>query len=353
MGNCNEFGLCLAESSWESIDLLKKGKQENALIDYGSLMFITLQRCKSASEAIDTMASLMDTYGYASLGGETFSIVDGKEAWIMDVVGRGAQKVGAVWVAQRVPDGSVVAMANRVKTKVFPKNDPENCRYSADVVNFARELGLYQGEDDESFNFQATYSIASPASTHFSQSRVLDIYSHLLPNREDFYNTYINYVMSGGVGLNDTNDDLPLWIQPQQKLTLNDVRDRLSSHFEGTSLEYGPDLASGLFSSPYRPKPLTWEYQKKTYLNERPVANEFTGTSFISVIRGWMPLPLQAIVWVGMDDSSTCPRYPVYASSVAGSQYYIGKGSQDGVPTTQIMKFHPQKAFWIQNLVRT
>lgn len=353
MGNCNEFGLCIAESSWQSTDLLKKEKQSNALLDYGSLMFIALQRCKTATEAIDTMALLMDTYGYASLDGETFSIVDAREAWIMEVVGRGAQKIGAVWVAQRVPDGYVVALANRAATKTFPLNDPENCRYSADVVSLARELGLYHGEDDESFSFQNSYYSTTPASTRFSQSRILDIYSHWSPNGEEFYNTYIDYVMGGGLGFNDMTDDLPIWIQPQQKLTLNDVRERLSSHFEGTSLAYGSDLASGLFFMPYRPKPLTWEYQKNTYLNERPVSNEFTGTSFISVIRGWMPFPLQAIVWAGFDDSSTCPRYPVYASSVAGSQNYIGKGSQDGVPTTQILKFDPRKGFWIQNLVCT
>lgn len=352
IGNCNEFGLCIAESSWEGVEILSEQPQKGALIDYGSLMFLTLQRSKSATEAIDTMVTLMDTYGYASVGGETFSIVDAEQAWMMDVIARRSHTTkGSVYVAQRVPDGYIVALANRAKTTTFPRNDPDNCLFSKDVVEMAQSMGLYNGDDeDDSFNFRSAYESEPSQNNHFSQARVLDIYSHLLSSskdgQEEFFSTYIDSVMG-----KNNDDDIPIWIQPQKKVSLNDVREQMASHFEGTSLEYGTEIAGGLFYTPYRPKPLVWDYQKKTYFHERTIATEFTGSSFISVIRGWMPYPLQAIVWVGMDDSSTCPRYPVYASSTAGSDNYIGKGSQDGVTTTQIMKFDAKQAFWIQNLV--
>lgn len=236
--------------------------------------------------------------------------------------------------------------ANHAKITTFPLDDPDNCLYSHDVIERARELGLYKGKD-EHFNFQKAYDGGKGADDiRYEEARVFDVYSRLSPDPHTFYEKYIDYAMGRNL-----DNVMPIWIEPEKKVSLEDVIERMSSHYEDSSLEYGFDVGGGIYSAPYRPKPNSWTYEGNTYVNERSIAVEKTALSFIAVIRGWMPAPLKAIVWVGCDDSSTSPRYPVYACSTSGSSNYIGKGPQDGV-TSPILKFDWDQAFWIQNLVR-
>jgi dipeptidase len=345
MGNCNEVGVCVGETTWTGSHLLSSVPQTGSMIDYGSLMFIALQRSKTAREAIDTMTSLLDKYGYYSKG-ETFSIVDEQEAWVMDVIGRGPDLIGAVWVARRIPDGYILVHANHAKITTFPLNDPENCVYSKDVISLARKLGLYHGRDAD-FNFQAAYDGEKNSDDiRYEEARVFDVYSRLSPDPNKFYQKYIDYAMG-----HNLDNEMPIWIKPKTKVSLEVVIERMGSHYEDSTLEYGFDVGGGLYSAPYRPKPNSWTYENNTYVNERSIAVEKTALCFVSVIRSWMPPPLKTIVWFGADDSSTSPRYPVYACSAAASSNYIGKGPQDG-ETSPMMRFDWDKAFWIQNLVR-
>jgi len=334
VGICNEVAVCIGETTWAGTKLLSSVPQKGAIIDYGSLIFITLQRSKTAREAIDTMASLLDSYGYYSTG-ETFSIVDEKEAWVMDVIGRGPEQVGAVWVARRIPDGYILVHANHAKITTFPLNDPDNCVYSKDVITLARSLGLYHGKDED-FNFQAAYDgEKKPEDIRYDEARVFDVYSRLSSDSNAFYQKYIDYAM--GYNLDNV---MPIWIKPKNKVSLKVVIERMASHYEGSILEYGFDVGGGLYSAPYRPKPNSWTYHGHTYVNERSIAVEKTAICYLSVIRSWMPPPLKTILWFGVDDSSTSPRYPVYACSTAASSNYFGRGPQDGEEVSDMTMAH-------------
>jgi dipeptidase len=204
---------------------------------------------------------------------------------------------------------------------------------------------LYHGKDED-FNFQAAYDgEKGPEVIRYEEARVIDVYSRLSSDPNAFYQKYIDYAVG-----HNLDNVMPIWIKPKDKVSLEVVIERMASHYEGTTLEYGFDVGGGLYSAPYRPKPNSWTYDGHTYVNERSIAVEKTALCFISVIRSWMPPPLKTIVWFGVDDSSTSPRYPVYACSTVVSSNYIGLGPQDG-ETSPMMKFDWDQAFWVQNLV--
>jgi len=343
VGNCNEHGLCIGETTWDDQGW-SQVLQDGAILDYGSLIYVTLQRAKTSREAIRIMSELVDEYGYAS-SGESFSIVDriASEAWIMEMIGRGKTKKGAVFVARRIPDGMITAHANLARITTFPRNDPDNCIYSRDVVDLARELDLYHGSDED-FSFSDTYNRVTAESARYGDARVWAIFSELSSD-ETFQKAYLDYAM----GRNLTKR-MPLWILPKAKVALNKVRELMANHYEGTPLDSRKYAASGIFEAPYKPRPSPWIYEGQKYVNERTISVEKTSWNFIAQIRPHMPIALSTILWFAVDDSGTAPRIPVFSSSIRLSAAYYGKGPQDGV-WQPVMKLDMTKAFWVQNMV--
>ena len=291
----------------------------------------------------------MDTYGYYSEG-ESISIADSTtgEVWIMEVIGRGDSygTKGAVWVARKVPDGLMTAHANQARITTFPRNDPENCLYTPDVVEVAIHYGLYPADKDPlDFSFSDTYDPVVFANARFSEARVWSIFSQAADKDGTFQLKYQDYA-SG----RDLKSRMPLFIEPYKKLSAFDVMNLMNSHYEGTELDGSMDVGGGIFGDPHRPRPLTWEYEGKTYFNERTVAIERTGWNFVAQLRPDMPRELSVLIWFASDDTSTSPRVPVYAASTKVAEPYAGKGTQDGVPAP-MMKLDLTKAFWVQNMV--
>ena len=379
VGNSNEHGLVIGESTFGGVSILA-WNQTGAVMDYGSLIYITLQRCKTAQEAIHTMVELMDTHGYAS-GGESFSIADRSgDVWMMEVIGRGneASKKGAVWVAVKIPNGAVAAHANHARITTFPRDDPENCLFAPDVVDIAVQYGLYPADADPlDFSFSDTYDPLDFLGARQGEARVWSIFAQIADTTGDFARQYQPYALG-----EDLSHRMPLYITPAQKLSARDVMHLMTSHYEGTPMDSSVDVGAGLFASPYRPRPLVWDYKTKDgtsikYHNERSIATAKTGWSFVAEIRPWMlPAPLAVVSWYALDDSSTAPRVPIYGSGRKIAPPYHGQGTQDGVSkfnalaltiiseisefvadtiafvsATPILHFDLKKAFWVQNMV--
>ena len=347
VGNSNEHGLIIGETTFGGVPVLA-WNQTGAIMDYGSLIYITLQRAKTVKEAITTMVDLFDTYGYYS-GGESFSLADRTgEVWMMEVIGRGNDygKKGAVWVAQKIPDGAIAAHANQARITTFARDDPDNFLYADDVVDVAVFYGLYPSDADPSdFSFSDVYDPVNFIEARQGEARVWSIFSHIADDTGDFQAKYQAYALG-----EDLSQRMPLYIVPYKKVSLQDVMELMTSHYEGTRLDSSLDVGAGLFETPYRPRPLQWTYKNKKYHNERSIATPKTGWNFVGQIRPWMPASLSSLVWFACDDSSTSPRTPVYSSSTKISQAYSGKGPQDGVPSP-LLTLDLAKAFWVQNMV--
>jgi dipeptidase len=347
IGNSNEHGLVIGESTFGGVSVLA-WNQTGAIIDYGSLIYLTLQRATTARAAITVMVDLMDTYGYYS-GGESFSLMDRSgEVWIMEVIGRGNDfgKKGAVWVAQRIPDGAVAAHANQARITTFPRNDPNNFLFAEDVVEVAIFYGLFSASADPgSFSFSDVYDPITFIEARQGEARVWSIFSAIADKNGEFQRNYLSYALG-----EETDHRMPLYIIPCEKLSVMDVMHLMTSHYEETPLDSSVDVGSGLFETPYRPRPLVWEFNGTKYHNERSIATAKTGWSFVAQARPWMPPELAAVSWFACDDSSTAPRVPVYGSSKAVSAAYAGQGSQDGV-FSPLLTFDLTKAFWVQNMV--
>ena len=343
VGNMNEFGLSIGETTFGGLSILST--QSKAKIDYGSLIWITLQRAKSAREAIKVMDQLMSEYGYAS-GGESFSVIDNNEAFIMEIIGKGEYELGSVWVAVKVPEGHITAHANQARIRNFPLNDPENCLHSKDVISFAKKLGLYSGEDKD-FSFSDIYDPITFSGARMCEARVYSIFSSVVG--EDFANQYLDYAM----GYNLTNR-MPLFVKPSSKLSTATVMKLFRSHYEG----FPNDMSGNTFAdigatgaySPYRNHPLSWSSQGSSYFNERPISTQQTGWNFIAQSRAWMPKELSGLLWFGVDDSGTTVRFPIYGSAYRVPEAFAGRGAQDG-ETTPMTTFDTTKAFTVFNLV--
>jgi len=360
VGNINEHGLIIGETTYGGIASLQS--QSKAIIDYGSLIWITLQRSKTAREAINTIGSLMDEYGYASEG-ESFSIADQKEAWVMEIIGKGEYELGAVWVARRVPDGSVCAHANQARITTFPLDDPENCLYSKDVISFARDIGLYPKSEilapDAEFSFSDVYDPVTFSGARFCEARVWSFYGSLMG--EEWANQYLDYAR----GYNLTNR-MPLFVEPPagKKVSLSDTMKYMRSHYENTALDMAGEEFSdvgAITNNIFRAHPLTWESNvnpdgesvsdsPNTYVHERPIATPQTGWNFVAQSRRWMPTELSGLIWFGVDDAGTTVRIPVYGSATKVPESFAGKGAQDGV-TPPMMEFSMDSAFYVFNLV--
>ena len=330
VGNMNEHQVIIGETTFggrpELVDT-------TGIIDYGSLIYIALQRSKTAREAVQVMSSLAEKYGFYS-GGETFSIADKNEAWIMEMVGKGSGGKGALWVALRIPDGYICAHANQARITTFPKNDPENCLYAKDVISFARAKGWYSGSDND-FSFSDTYAPVTFSAARFSEIRVWSFfkeYDHTMMR-------YFDYVK----GYNLVNR-MPLWIKPDRKLSPKDVMNGMRDHLEGTDLDMRTDLGAGPHGLPYRWRPLTWKVDDVDYCNERATATQQTGFWFVGQARSWLPDMIGGIFWFGVDDAATSVLTPMYSSITKIPHVFaVGNGSMS--------EYSETSAFWLFNLV--
>lgn len=329
IGNMNEHQLSIGETTFGGRSELA---DSTGIMDYGSLIYITLQRAKNAREAISIMAGLVKDHGYYS-SGESFSIADPDEVWIMEMIGKGAGNKGAVWVAVRIPDDCVAAHANQARIRQFPLNDPVNCLYAPDVISFAREKGYYSG-DDAGFCFADAFAPLDFGALRFCEARVWSFFHKV--NSE--MGRFITYAQG------KTTDPMPLYIKPDRKLSAQDIQQMMRDHYEGTELDWRFDVGAGPFNSPYRWSPLTFEVDSVEYCNERPIATQQTGFSFVAQMRSWLPNAIGGILWFGTDDAAQTVYYPVYCGHTeVPHEMAVGNGD--------LLNFSWTSAFWIHNWV--
>jgi len=329
VGNMNEHGLTIAESTWGGRPEL----EGSGLIDYGSLIYITLQRAKTAREAIKVMTSLVDKYGYAS-SGESFSIADADEVWIMELIGKGKSDPGAVWVARRVPDGYISGHANHARIHTFPLKDKETL-YSKDVVDFARKQGYFKGKDKD-FDFSRAYAIYDFGALRGCDARVWAYFNKFAPEGE--MDAYLGWVTEG------TGDVMPIWVKPARKLSAQNLKDMMRDHFENTPLDMNNDIGAGPFHVPYRWRPMTYVVDSVEYTHERAIATQQTGFSFVADINKKRHDAMRGILWFGVDDANTCVYVPVFNStSQAPHELAVGNGD--------LLSLSWDAMFWVNNYV--
>ncbi|MBQ7423057.1 MAG: C69 family dipeptidase [Prevotella sp.] len=331
IGNINEWQVTIGETTYG-------GREEmvdsTGILDYGSLIYITLQRSKSAREAISVMTKLAETYGYNSEG-ETFTICDAEEAWIMEMMGKGAGSKGVVWVAMRIPDNAICGHANQSRIGKFNMKDKKNVLYSKDVVEFARRQGWFSGKDAD-FSWKMAY-----AKPDFSGRRICDarVWSFFRK-----YDKGMDKYLPWALGKNADAEDMPLWIVPDRKLSVQDVEEAMRDHFEGTPLAMDNDLGQGNWDSPYRPTPLYFEVDGKKYFNERPTSTQQTGFSYVSQMRSWLPREIGGVIWWGNDDGNMVAYTPVYCGNTVQPECY-------NTPGADALTFSDKNAFWVCNWV--
>lgn len=345
VGNMNEHQVSIGETTYGGRPELQ---DTTAIIDYGSLIYLALERSKTAREAIKVISDLVNEYGYCS-SGESFSIADPNEVWIMELIGKGPGNKGAVWVARMIPDGYVSAHANHARITTFPfskKNnwdDPNQTTFhSPDVISFAKESNLFKGKDKD-FSFSDTYAPVDFGGARFCEIRVWAFFNSVSKDM----NQYWNYA-KGHVEYNDSNgyasNRMPLWIKPDRKISVRDMMNFMRDHLEGTELYMGNDIGAAPFGLPYRWRPLTWQVDSVEYCNERATATQQTGFSFVTQARSWLPDPIGGINWFSVDDAASTVYVPMYCGiTEVPEKYAVGNGS--------MMEFSEDAAFWIFNLV--
>ena len=352
VGNMNEHQLIIGETTYGGRSELW---DSTGVMDYGSLIYIALQRARTAREAIRVIVDLADTYGYYS-SGESFSIADKDEVWVMDLIGKGMKmengknvRKGIVWVARRVPDGYICAHANQSRISTFPLDDPENCMYAEDVISFAREMGYYEGPDEE-FSFCDAYNPLNFGGMRGCEARAWSAFNILCDGKFTFIDEngnevtrdaydYIDYAMGY-----DASKRFPLFVKPQRKITMKNVADAMRDHYEGTPMDMTGDIGAGGNALPYRWRPMEFKYEGKTYVNERAIATQQTGFWFVGQSRGWLPDMIGGLLWFGTDDAATSYLTPIYTSTRAVPECFReGNGS--------MLEYSPTSAFWICNRV--
>jgi dipeptidase len=301
VGLMNEHQLAIGETTFGGREELHNGE---GLLHYWDLMRLALQRCRTAREAIEEMTSLVTAYGYRS-SGESFSIADTREAWIMEMIGPGPAKLGAVWVARRVPNGYISCHANKARIGEFPPDDPGNCLYSPDVVSLAIASGYYDPDSGEPFRFCDAYCPATPSNLRFCETRVWSIFRRAAPSQH-FAPDYHRAVEGAA--------PYPLWIKPDEKISLRDVFDLMRDHYDGTPYDSHTGVDAGPYGTPNRWRPLTWEVDSVGYAWARPISTQQTAFSFVSQSRGWMPDGVGGVYWYGLDDTYATCYVPLYCS---------------------------------------
>lgn len=331
IGNINEWQVTIAETTYG-------GREEmvdsTGIMDYGSLIYVALQRSKTAREAIKVMTTLANTYGYNS-GGETFTICDPNEAWIMEMMGKGAGSKGAVWVALRIPDDAVCAHANQSRIGKFNMKDKKNVMYAKDVVSFARSKGWFKGKDAD-FSWKMAY-----AKPDFSGRRFCDARAWAMLNHFYDMSPYLDWAL----GKNPDAQDMPLWVVPNKKVSVQDVENVMRDHYEGTPLSVadGSDIGGGIWEMPYRPTPLMYKVDGKQYFNERPVSTQQSGFVFVSQMRSWLPREIGGVFWFANDDANMAAFTPVYCSMTERPECY-------NTPGADAVHFSKKNAYWVCNM---
>lgn len=329
IGNMNEHGLTISESTWGGRPELA---DTTGIMDYGSLIYVTLERAKTAREALKIMTDLVSTYGYHS-SGESFSIADSEEAWIMELVGKGGKEKGAVWVARRIPDDCISGHANHPRIHKFPLKDKQNTLYSPDVIKFARKMGYFDGKDED-FSFSLAYGELDGTATRGCDGRVWSYFNRFA----DGMDAYLPWVMKA------EGEPMPLWVKPDRKVSLNDMKWMMRDHFEGTPMDMTKDIGAGPYAVPYRWRPMTFKVDGKEYLNERAIATQQTGFSFVSQMNSAHPDLMRGILWFGVDDANTCVYVPMY-SCITAVPYEFAKGNGD------LLTLSWDAAFWVTSYV--
>ncbi|KGL54231.1 peptidase C69 [Porphyromonas sp. COT-052 OH4946] len=328
IGNVNEHQVAIAETTWGGRPELA---ESDGIMDYGSLIYVALQRSKTAREAIDVMTNLVKEFGYHS-SGESFSIADKNEVWILEMIGKGKGRKGAVWVAVRIPDNAISAHANQARIQQIDFKSKDYL-YSPDVVSFAREMGFFKGADKD-FSFQEAYNPYTEGGLRGCEARVWAFFNKF-NSRMGKYEAFIR---------NQSKDKMPLYIVPDRKLSVADVRDMMRDHYEGTSLCMTNDPGAGPYKVPYRWRPMSFEVDGKEYVNERAIATQQTGFVFVAQLRNWLPDAIGGVNWFGVDDADMAVMTPIYCSTTRVPECFR-QGNGD------MMHFSWTSAFWIHNWV--
>lgn len=343
MGNMNQHQLIIAETTWGGRE---EQVNEDGVMDYGSLIYVTLQRARTAREAISTIVELANSYGYPSEG-ETFSIADTEEAWIMDLVGKGKEK-GIVWVARKVPDGYICAHANQCRITRFPLDDPQNCLYAPDVIDFARRQGWYEGKDED-FSFREAYNPLDFSGARACDARAWSAFNILCDGTFTYEQNgtlvsapasdWLEYAMG-----HELSGEMPLFVKPSRKISAKDVADVMRDHFEGTPMDMRTDAGAGGNACPYRWRPMGFEVDGVSYVNERAIATQQTGFWFVAQARGFLPDEVGALLWFGTDDAATSYLTPCYVNSTKVPECLrVGNGD--------MLHYSPSSSFWLCNRV--
>ncbi len=331
IGNINEYQVTIGETTYG-------GREEmvdpEGILDYGSLIYVTLQRSKTAREAISVMTTLVETYGYNSEG-ETFTICDPNEAWIMEMMGMGPGSHSAVWVAIRIPDNAISGHANQSRITTFDMKDKKNVLYSKNVVKYARKMGWFSGKDSE-FSWNAAYAKPDFSGRRICEARVWSFFNHF----SNDMNRYLPFV----TGMGDYDEPMPLWIVPNRKLSVQDVEECMRDHFEGTPFALDGDIGGGIWEMPYRPTPLYFELDGKKYFNERPTSTQQTTFSYVSQMRSWLPREIGGVIWWGNDDGNMVAYTPIYCSMTERPECYNTLGADE-------ITFSDKNAYWVCNWV--
>jgi len=346
VGNMNQHQLSIGETTFGG----RPGLEDStAIVDYGSLIYMTLQRAKNAREAIYTFSKLTSDYGYASEG-ESFSIADANEAWILELTAKGPGNRGAVWVARRIPDGYICGHANHPRITTFPLADgvksitsmdidkiynPEiETVYAYDVIDVARKHGWFTG-DDKDFSYSDTYAPVDFSGARFCEARVWSGFNMV----NSHMGQYLDYAMGENL-----KNRMPLWIKPDNKLEVKDIAGMMRNYYQGTPMDMTKDLGAGPYGSTVRWRPMEWKVDGVTYINERAISTQQTGFSFIAQSRSWLPDPVGGINWFGVDDTFYTVYSPMYCGiTKVPETFAVGNGD--------IMTYSDNAAFWVFNQV--
>ena len=346
VGNMNQYQLAISETTYGGRGELRN---RDGLIDYGSLIYLTLQRAKNAREAIHTIVTLTEKYGYCS-SGESFSISDPNEVWIMEMIGKGQGKKGMAFVARLVPDGYISGHANQARIQTFPQangttsitsaeidkifNPSVETVYAADVVTVARDFGWYDGTDAD-FSFSDVYAPVDFGAARFCDARVWAGFNRVNSTMGE----YLNYAMGY-----DLENRMPLWVKPDNKLSLEDVMGLMRDYYQNTPMDMTKDIGAGPYANTVRWRPMSWKVDGKEYLHERATSTQQTGFSFVTQSRSWLPDPVGGIIWFGVDDTYYTVYTPMYCGMTSVPRSFaVGNGD--------IMTYSADAAFWVFNEV--